>query len=405
MTRHYTTRDFFRQMPNALLSRYFGSRGVLNDVDFSGLSEARPDRLFAVWLELPDDRRHEMDAEFREIFELSNEKGFQAIIDEAEWHLATNPEGFSGFVDKLSALPNHFERAMVAFLDHKEYWKGATRFYHADTLTHWRKRKNLPHVSAAVDDDSLRELSDMICDYFHRVEGRGKNCVVEPFRRGDLDYFFAYPEDYSQNSVEWVEGEFDRRPHNPAFEVVYVYSQEDGTLDLNIQGSYKAVAPLQQLFATAILKLQQLPPDSKDGRIYNLNPLRERGFEFVFDAATGIRAVAVKKLRFSSNIAKGDRITLEADVTRNPKAIYDLVDQMRDAVPLHLYNVTQVELTVSMVTDEDKPPKAVRVSVTYPNSCSLKYDDIGLKLRAMLHASGIEPHESTQGHEGVNALP
>ena len=27
MTRHYSTRDFFRQMPNALLARYFQARG------------------------------------------------------------------------------------------------------------------------------------------------------------------------------------------------------------------------------------------------------------------------------------------------------------------------------------------------------------------------------------------
>jgi hypothetical protein len=34
MARHYTTKDFFRQMPNALLSRYFQRRGVLGDLDF-----------------------------------------------------------------------------------------------------------------------------------------------------------------------------------------------------------------------------------------------------------------------------------------------------------------------------------------------------------------------------------
>ena len=79
--------------------------------------------------------------------------------------------------------------------------------------------------------------------------------MVEPFRRGELDYFFAYPEDYSQQSIEWVNGEFDRRPHNPAFEVIYVYSQKEGSLDLNFRGSNKAVEPLQGMFATAILKI------------------------------------------------------------------------------------------------------------------------------------------------------
>nr|VFK54570.1 MAG: hypothetical protein BECKTUN1418F_GA0071002_104618 [Candidatus Kentron sp. TUN]VFK56847.1 MAG: hypothetical protein BECKTUN1418E_GA0071001_104318 [Candidatus Kentron sp. TUN] len=56
--------------------------------------------------------------------------------------------------------------------------------------------------------------------------------MVEPLRRGDPDYFFAYPEDHSRQSVEWVNGEFDRHAHNPAFNVVFVYLQEEGTLDM-----------------------------------------------------------------------------------------------------------------------------------------------------------------------------
>jgi len=71
-----------------------------------------------------------------------------------------------------------------------------------------------------VDDASIKQLAQLISNYFHHTEGRGKNCAVEPYRRGELDYFFAYPEDYSQQSIEWVNGEFDCRPHNPAFEVI-----------------------------------------------------------------------------------------------------------------------------------------------------------------------------------------
>ena len=78
----------------------------------------------------------------------------------------------------------------------------ATRFYHADSFPYWRKRKNMGHESAAVDDASIRELSNQIHNYFHRTEGWGTNCVVEPFRRGNLDFYFAYPEDYSQQSIE-----------------------------------------------------------------------------------------------------------------------------------------------------------------------------------------------------------
>ena len=53
MTRHYSTRDFFRQIPNALLARYFHRRGLFGDLDFSAMKETQPDELFAAWLTLP----------------------------------------------------------------------------------------------------------------------------------------------------------------------------------------------------------------------------------------------------------------------------------------------------------------------------------------------------------------
>ncbi len=383
-------------MPNDLLARHFQARGLFGEVDFASMKETQPDELFEAWLVLPENQRNTMEAEFRDIFELSCEKGFLAILDEAHWHLASDVEAREAFVEKLASLSNHFERAMVTFLDHSRYWKGATLFYHADTLPYWRKRKNLPHVAPAVDGTSLDELASRISTYFHSSEGRGKNCVVEPFRRGELDYFFAYPEDYSKQSVEWVDGQFDRRPHNPAFEVIYVYSRQEGSLDLNFRGSRKAMEPLQGVFATAILKLPELPDDPKDDRVYDLNPLRQKGFEFVYHADSGIQDVAVKKLRLSSRVKQGDRITLEADVTGNRNAIHELLDKIGTALPLHLYNVTQVELAASVNTDLNKPPKKVTIRITHPNSCSLKYDEIGDRLRDMLHASGIELKEQDE---------
>ena len=271
MARHYSTRDFFRQMPNGLLARYFHARNVFGDLDFAAMKETQPDELFAAWLGLPDSQRHEMDVEFRDISELSCEKGCRAIIDEAAWHFANAPEAHATFVEQLATLSNHVERAMTTFLDHHDFWKGATLFYHADSLPYWRKRTHLPHVPAAVDEASLHDLASRISTYFHRTEGRGKHCVVEPFRRGALDYFFAYPEDYSQHSIEWVDGQFGRRPHNPAFEVIYVCSQQDGSLDLNFRGPRRAVESLQGMFATTILKLPELPLDPKDERVYDLH--------------------------------------------------------------------------------------------------------------------------------------
>jgi hypothetical protein len=403
MGRHYSTRDFFRQMPNRLLARYFEGRGALAQVDFATLKEGKPEALFAAWLELPESQRNIMDAEMREIHALSYEKGWCAIRDEAQWQFRHEPDAFTAFVERMGDLDGHFERTMVTFLDHPPFWKGAMRFHHADVLPWWRKRKGLPHQPASVHEDGRQALAESIRNYFHRTEGRGNNCVVETFRRGELDYFFAYPEDYSQQSAEWVNGELVPRPHNPAFEVVYVYSQSEGTLSLNFRGIYKAVEPLQAMFATEILKLSELPPDPADECVYDLNPLRERSFQFVYDPASGIQSVAVKRLRLSSKVVKGDKITLEANTAANSEAIYDLLEKVGRSVPLRLYHVTQAELAAKVALKADENPKSVTVCITHPNSCSLKYDDIDLTLRKMLVDSGIEPREPTESLELAEA--
>lgn len=50
----YSTREFFRQMPNALLARYFHAHDLFHDLDFAAMRETKPDALFTAWLELPD---------------------------------------------------------------------------------------------------------------------------------------------------------------------------------------------------------------------------------------------------------------------------------------------------------------------------------------------------------------
>jgi len=119
MGRHYSApKRLLRQIPNALLARYFHARGPFGDLDFSALKESQPDTLFAAWLTLPDHQRSALDAECQEIFEMSCEKGFRAILDEAQWHLAHEADAHVAFVEELAVLSNQFERAMVTFFDH-----------------------------------------------------------------------------------------------------------------------------------------------------------------------------------------------------------------------------------------------------------------------------------------------
>jgi len=155
----------------------FPGPGLVRRTGFRRHEGNQPDELFAAWLLVPDSKRNEMDTEFRVIFELSCEKGFAAIRDEARWHFIDQQKdsaAYTAFVEKLAALSNHFERAMLTFLDHNTFWKGASLFYHADTLPYWRKRKNLLHVAAAVDHASLRQLEGLTLAEARKALGRLK---------------------------------------------------------------------------------------------------------------------------------------------------------------------------------------------------------------------------------------
>jgi hypothetical protein len=388
--RHYSVPHFFRQVPNPLLKRYFASHDLFGDVDFEKMLETKPDALLKAWDALSDERRTAIEPQLREIFDLASGKGFHAIRDEAQWQLGENPAEFATFFERLAAMSSHFERAMTTFLDHHGYWRGAVRFCHADSLSYWRKRHGLPAKAAAIDPPSRAALETEIGLWFRKAEGRGRNCRVELLRRDQRDYFFVFPEDFANESIEWVGKDLGRRSRNPAFEVVFVWSASDGSLDFNYRGTPKAKDALQAIFARNVLKLDKLPPDGDDEPIYDLNPLKRREFQFVYAADSGVESVRLRKLRLASTVRDGDRITLEADAASNRLALYDVIEQAGRAFPLDLWNVTQAEIVVQLAARDDKPARREAFSVGYPNSCSLKYDEIGLKLRAMLVDSRIE---------------
>jgi hypothetical protein len=231
------------------------------------------------------------------------------------------------------------------------------------------------------------------------MQGRGKNCKVDCYKRNDLDYFFAYPEDYAQASIEWVGQEFKRRPFHPAFEVIFVYSQEDGKLDVYLTGDRKPVPDLQQIFAKAILKTE-IEEDKKDERIYDLTPLRSRHFQFVYGPESGIEKIMVKKLRLGLYGKNKEKIMLETDALYDRNAIFDLYDKTtKDFLPSQIF-INQVGIKATFAQNpSSRKAKSCTFTITWPNSCSLKHDGRHLILRKMLVDSGIEPREPAEEKE------
>ncbi|MFQ5637715.1 MAG: hypothetical protein ACE5IR_06930 [bacterium] len=290
---------------------------------------------------------------------------------------------------------------MWAYLEHPKYWAGATLFLHSDNIADslWKKRNDLPHKKPHVGPEHTKRLEQGISHYFYKKEGRGRNCKVEVFRRHEKEYFFAYPEDYAQSGIEWVRNQLSNRSRHPAFEIIFVYTQVEGSLDIYAPRNTKSVPQLQQIFADTILGIDSLDVFGGDNRIYRLDALANRDFVFKYPLDCGIDEVAVLKLRLSLKTGNKKRVTVEADPTDNPKAVYDLLEQLE----LPSFYVTQAELKVKFAPTPSTKRRTRRFKISYPNWCALRHDGRDLMIRKMLTDPGIEPMEPESNEDENDA--
>lgn len=118
MTTQYSHRQFFRRTPNALLEKYFATKGIKLDIDFSD-SKAKG-YLFQAFTELPEEQQAMIETEFQNVNAMACEGGVAALIDEARHHQDDS------FIETIAEIVGFHAKVMWAFLEKQEYWRGAS---------------------------------------------------------------------------------------------------------------------------------------------------------------------------------------------------------------------------------------------------------------------------------------
>jgi hypothetical protein len=386
MARQYSHKQFFRQVPSILLGCYFHEKHqVLGEIAFDELKETDVEDIFQAFTNLPSEQQAKIEAEFQEIDSMACQGGVLALTDEADFHRDED------FPQAIAPIEGFHGKIMWAFLEHPGYWAGATLFLHSDNISDslWKKRNDLPHLQPKVEEEYTEQLAQAISHFFHTKQGRGRNCKVDVFRRHEKEYFFAYPEDFAQSGMEWDSNSLSPRSRHPAFEIIFVYTQAEGSLDIYAPRNTMFVSDLQHIFAETILGLNELDEFGGDQRVYILDVLANRDFVFRYPADSGIKSVAVRRLRLSLKIGGKQRVTVEADPTDDPNAIYDLMEELK--LPPH--HVTQAEIKVKFAPTTGTRSQTRSFKISYPNRCALRHDGRDLIIRKMLADSGIEPIE------------
>jgi hypothetical protein len=370
MSRHYYPKTFLRQVPNALLKEFFDGRNQLRDILwYLQTRETEIDLIYNGWQALPAPQRVDVEKTFRSIDEMACESGVKALVDEGQFHRVD-------LAAELASREGFHHKAMWAYLHHREVFELASLFHYVESLPggSWVRAMELPRTAPNVTPATTQALESRLSQYYREQQGRGHRCTVETYVRGGRDhYFFAYPDDYADTYIGHGEdGRFIRRAQKRAFEVVFVYDSQDGTLDLYAQGVRRLKEDLRQIFCTVILGV------TDSGRCYvptyDLDPLLSRDFRFPTDPADGIAEVRVREMRLTLVGTGCRRITLEADPKSHAQEIYDMMDEClrekyRSSAGAH---VTRATFEIRFAPRGNTRPKKLVFSVSFPDSSDLK---------------------------------
>lgn len=382
MLMHYAPRYLFRQIPKALLQEYFTGRNLLSTFDWAAHEEQDVEPLHDEWLKIDAKERAVIEGQFRRVVDLATPAGVRVILEESgnrHHNVDLKPE--------LDALNSLYQKAFWTMVKQPTIFHVASLIQHAEQLNGrcWNRRVDMPKQKPDDSVAACTALAEELKKYFWKSQGRGDVCTVERYMRGDHEYyFFAYPSDYADTSIEYTDdGQFARRPHKPAFEVVYVFNDEDGVLELFARGDKKVKLALQQCFGRAILQTH-LGPESARKPPYELNPLKTRGFHFETPAADFVKEVRVLMLRLSHVDSHG-RMVFEGDPEKGPDAVYEFMEKALavDRLPLTKFNVTKATIRV-VFAPPGQDEHAVTFNLGYPSSCSLRDEPDHAKIKGYL---------------------
>lgn len=380
MAANFDPKRVLRQTSNHLLQDLFLAHGHELDLPWDELRETEVEPIFCAWQDLDGADCRAIEIVLHEVNDMATgDEGTRAISEEAL------RQGNDELIEELEGFDSRYDKAVWTYIRASDVWNLAVRFARADSLSrgrYWIKRCDIPGVEPDTSAEKIEELEEALAAFFQATQARGRHCQIEHYvRASGADYFFAYLDDYADTYVTLDDaGAFDRRPERRAFELMMVYDQQHGTLDMYARGGKKVYIPLQEIFCRVILD-EEIGPENPNSHPYELNGLLSRDFQFPTDPADGIDTVRVRKMRLSIKGLPRRRITLEADPDGGIDDIYEMLDEYlnQQRLPASILNVTQVGLKFGFDPSHEDLPKSLSFDLSWPNSSNLKSKPEGVR--------------------------
>ncbi|WDI41476.1 hypothetical protein [Bremerella sp. P1] len=354
-------------VPNCLLREYFVRHGHAEFVtEWDGEKEKDIGSVFE-YIQLLDDReRDEIESGLHSVSDLASDAGLTALFQ------AARDYGLPDLVNEAAEELGIWGRTMWIWLHYPGIFDKGQILFQIDQMSFWRKRTDLPsNDSPDTSDPAIENLKEEISDLL-REQGRGKDCTVDWLKRGDVFYFFAYPDDFvSSVLVHDKEGHLAPKSIRTTLSIVFAYDPKHSSLELFAKGLHKPVKEhLEKIFAGTILrwKLNDYDPDAA----YELDRLKYAFDGLKVEPADRV-SVRIRKLRLSS-LVDGREVEIKID-DADPndtigKAIQEVIQV--EEKPLDQWRVTRACFCFIFHPLDGRKHGRQSFDIGYPRSCSLR---------------------------------
>lgn len=369
MAKQFNPRTILRKISNSLLEPFFDLHGGLDGVAWSELRETQVEPVFEAWQQMPDTERKHVQVILQDINELADDRGVQVLTDELQ-------RSMSDQMHEFAALASMADRAMWVYLHARGAFATAAYFARADAHAsgrYWIKRNSLPPQPLAVTTEHRSALEAALTEFYWRNQMRGRYCAVEHYTRiNGSEYFFAFLDDYPDAHIVFEEdGEPVRREERRAFDNVFVFNPDDGSLEMYAKGGKKVYEPLQQVFCQSVLGLDVGPADPLRPA-YTLDHLLRPNRSMPTDPNDRISAVLITRVRLCPIDRPRESIELCIDPRRGEHGIDDAIAEYLNTSRLSLDRVRVRKMSFRLEFPHDVRRWPLSFTVSHPNTCDLK---------------------------------
>ncbi|MGL6195032.1 MAG: hypothetical protein ACRC2T_09450 [Thermoguttaceae bacterium] len=363
MARQFNMNTVFRAAERTLLREFFKRFGVdvTGEINWESTKTREIEVFQKLFDSLPKQKRNSAESTLRHIHAIACENGMEALADAAT-KLMTSEQWNEYFHSET----NLYTKSLAAWLDNPEIFDTAYQFLQVESLAWWRKRVDLPKIMPLFDDDTKSALQNAIQEFFREQQGRGFVCTVEMRERANgTYYFFAYPDDYVQDTLSHDEhNTLVHKTIRQTFEVVFAYDSIEGSSDLHAKIPKKLREQLEAIFLKHILDVS---PQKDEREPYQLNMLLDPDFTLHAEPEDGV-SFNVTALTLSWTDQKED-VTFYSRLSRTAR---ERAMGSTLQLPIQCATVTQAKIRMERRPPEGGRKQSLTFDVKTPFSCTLK---------------------------------